>query len=98
VDPYGNAREASEGMRVAIATDERHGGLNVREAKDLESRLTQFDRALVHRDPMTARDEAKTLAGQIAELVDKRAVDAQTAARLQAAADRLVAAASALPD
>ncbi len=98
VDPYGNARAASDEMRAAIAAARGPDGLNGREAKDLESHLDRFDRALDKHDPKTARDEANKLAGQVAELIDKRAVDAQAAARLRTAADRLVAAANALRD
>jgi hypothetical protein len=85
-------------MRAAIAAARGPGGLNGREAKDLESHLDRFDRALDNHDPNTARDEANKLAGQVAALIDQRAVDAQAAARLRTAVDRLVAAANALPD
>jgi len=98
VDPYGNARAASDEMRAAIAAARGPDGLNGRDAKDLGSQLDRFDRALDKHDPKTARDEANKLAGQVAELIDQRAVDAQAAARLRTAADRLVAAANALPD
>jgi hypothetical protein len=70
----------------------------MREVKELESPLARSDRALDHLDPITARDEASALARQVAELIERRAVDAPAAARIQAAADELVAAASALPD
>jgi Protein kinase domain len=98
VDPYANARAASDEMRAAITAARGSDGLSGREAKDLESHLGSFDRALDQLDPKTARDEANKLAGQVAQLIDQRAVDAQAAARLQTAADGLVAAANALPD
>ena len=98
LDPYGNARAASDEMLAAIAAAQGPGGLNGREAKDLESLLDRFDRALDKHDPKAARDEATKLAGQVAKLIDKRAVDAEAADRLQTASDRLVAAANALPD
>jgi len=98
VDPFYDARAASDEMRAAIAAARGPDGLNGREARDLESLLDQFDRALDNDDPKTARDEANKLAGQVAELIDQGAVDAQGAARLRTAADGLVAAANALPD
>ncbi|MHB8892304.1 MAG: serine/threonine-protein kinase [Candidatus Limnocylindrales bacterium] len=98
VDPYGNARAASDEMRAAIEAAQGPGGLNGHELKDLENHLARFDRALDKHDPTTARDEASALAGQIAELIDQRAVDAQAGARLGTAADGLVTAANALPD
>lgn len=98
VGPYDDARAASDEMRAAIAASRGPDGLNGREAKDLEGLLDRFDRALDKDDPKTARDEATKLAEQVAELIDKGAVDAQAAARLGPAADRLVAAANALRD
>ncbi len=97
VDPYGNAGAASAELRAAIEGAQGSHLLKGREAKDLEGSLDRFDRALEKQDPQKARDEAGKLAGQVAALVDKQAVDAQ-AARLRAASERLVAAASALPD
>jgi len=98
VDPFVDARAASDEMRAAIAAARGPDGLNGREAKDLEGLLDRFDRALDNGDPKTARDEATKLAEQVAELIDQRAVDAQAADRLDTAVDRLVAAASTLPD
>jgi hypothetical protein len=97
VDPYAGARAASDEMRAAIEAARGSGGLNGHEAKDLESTLTRFNRALDQQDPTAARDEANKLAGQVSELVNRRAVDAQAAARLRTAVDQLVAAANALP-
>jgi len=98
VDPYGNARAASDEMRAAIAAARGPDGLNGHAAKDLGSQLDRFDQALSKDDPTMARDEATKLAGQVADLVGHGPVDAQAAARLRTAADRLVAAANALPD
>ena len=96
-DAYGDARAASDEMRAAIEVARGPGGLKGREVKDLESSLSRFDRALEKHDPTTARDEADTLATQIVKLVREGAVDAQAGVQLGTAADRLVAAANALP-
>ncbi len=96
-DAYGDARAASDEMRAAIEVARGPGGLKGREVKDLESRLSRFDRALDKQDPTAARDEADTLATQIVRLIDEGAVDAQAGVQLGTAADRLVAAANALP-
>ncbi len=84
-------------MRAAIEVARGPGGLKGREVKDLESSLSRFDRALEKHDPTAARDEANTLAERIAKLVRGGAVDAQAGVQLGTAADRLVAAANALP-
>lgn len=97
-DPYGGARAASDGMRTAIKDARGAGGLNGHEPKDLEDHLARFDRALDKRDPVAARGEAGKLAALVAKLIDKGAVDAQAGAKLASAADRLVGAASDLPD
>lgn len=96
-DAYGDARAASDEMRAAIEVARGPGGLKGREVKDLESSLSRFDRALEKHDPTTARDEADTLATQIVRLIGEGAVDAQAGVQLGTAADRLVAAANALP-
>ena len=96
-DAYGDARAASDEMRAAIEVARGPGGLKGREVKDLESSLSRFDRALDKHDPTTARDEADTLATQIVRLIGEGAVDAQAGVQLGTAADRLVAAANALP-
>ena len=96
-DAYGDARAASDEMRAAIEVARGPGGLKGREVKDLESSLSRFDRALEKHDPTAARDEANTLAERIAKLVRGGAVDAQAGVQLGTAADRLVAAANALP-
>ena len=96
-DAYGDARAASDEMRAAIEVARGPGGLKGREVKDLESSLSRFDRALEKHDPTAARDEANTLAERIAKLVREGAVDAQAGVQLGTAADRLVAAANALP-
>jgi serine/threonine-protein kinase len=98
VDPFSDARAASDEMRAAIADARGADGLNGREARDLESVLDQFDRALDDNDVTTARDAANELDRQVTELIDQGAVDAAGAARLADAADALVAAANALPD
>ena len=96
-DAYGDARAASDEMRAAIEVARGPGGLKGREVKDLESSLSRFDGALEKHDPTAARDEADTLATQIVKLVRGGAVDAQAGVQLGTAADRLVAAANALP-
>jgi len=96
-DAYGDARAASDEMRAAIEVARKPGGLKGHEVKDLESSLSRFDRALDKHDPTTARDEADTLATQIVRLIGEGAVDAQAGVQLGTAADRLVAAANALP-
>jgi len=98
VDPFANARAASDDMRAAIAAARGPGGLNGRDAKDLGSQLDQVDQALNQQDTASARDAAIKLAGQVAGLIDQGTVDGQAADQLQTAADRLVAAANALPD
>ena len=97
VDPYGDAGAASDEMRAAIAAARGPDGLNGREAKDLESLLDRFNQALNEQDLKTARDEAGKLAAQVSQFIDQRAVGAEAASRLRTAADRLVAAANALP-
>ena len=97
-DPFADARAASKAMRAAIAAVKGPDGLSGREAKDLDSLLDKFDRALDADDPKAARDSADKVAAQVAELIKHKAVDANGAARLQAAADELVAAANALRD
>ena len=96
-DAYASAKAASDGMRAAIESARGPGGLNGHEPKDLENRLTRFDRALDKRDPNAARDEADALATQVTKLIDQGSIDAQAAAGLASAADRLVAAANDLP-
>ena len=98
VDPFANARTASDDMRAAIAAARGPGGLNGRDAKDLGSQLDQVDQSLNQQDTASARDAAIKLAGQVAGLIDQGTVDGQAADRLQTAADRLVAAANAPPD
>jgi hypothetical protein len=90
------ARAASVDLRAAIAESHGKGGLNGREAKDLESALDRFDRSLKEHDPTTARDEANKIAGQLAALIGQGAVEAERAVALRTATDRLVAAAEAL--
>lgn len=97
-DQFADARAAGDEMRAAIADARGADGLNGRDARDLEKILDRFDRALDTADPQTARDEADRLAAQVAELIEKEAVDAQAAARLRAAAEGLLAAANGLPD
>ncbi len=97
-DAYTEAHAASAGMRAAIADARGAGGLNGHKPKDLEGRLDRFDRALDKGDPKAAREEAGKVAEQVAKLIREASVDVQAAAGLQTAADRLVAAASALPD
>ena len=96
-DAYDDARAASDEMRTAIEVARGSGGLKGHEAKDLEGRLSRFDRALEKHDPTTARDEADTLAAQVVRLVEGGDVDAKAGVQLGTAADRLVAAANALP-
>lgn len=96
-DAYGDARAASDEMRAAIEAARGSGGLKGHEVKDLEGRISRFDRALDKHDPTTARDEADTLAAQVVRLIGGGAVDAKAGGQLETAADRLVAAANALP-
>ena len=98
VDPYGNASAVSDEMRTAITAARGPNGLNGHDAKDLVSQLDRFNQALDKQDPTAARAEANKLAGQVADLIDHRGVDAQTGAELQADANDLVTAANALPD
>ncbi len=84
-------------MRAAIAASRGKGGLKGREAKDVEGPLDQFDRAVRARDADAARAAASQLAEQVAALIERQATDAQTAAQLRTAADRLVSVANALP-
>ncbi len=98
VDPFVDARAASEEMRAAIAVARGADGLNGREARDLEEHLDQFDRALDNDDLKDARDEADKLAEQVTELIEEGVLNGEAATRLQTAADGLVAAANALLD
>ena len=97
-DPFADARAASDEMRAAIAGARGAGGLNGREANDIEGVLDQFERALDADDLNAARDAADKVAAQVADLVDQRAVDAAAGGRLRTAADGLVDAAHSLPD
>jgi hypothetical protein len=97
VDPYAAAVALSAEMRSAIEASRGREGLKGHEPRDLERQLDRFDQALDELDAKAARDAANQLAGLVAELIDRRAVDAQAADRLRMAADRLVAAADALP-
>ncbi len=97
VDPFTTAGTASTEMRAVIASSRGKGGLKGREAKDLEGLLDQFDRSVRERDASAAREAANKLAEQVAALIERQAIDAQTAAPLQTASDRLRAVANALP-
>jgi serine/threonine-protein kinase len=97
-DAYSEARAAGAGMRAAIEAARGPGGLNGHERKDLDSLLSRFDRALDKGEPQAAREVAGKVAEQVAGLVRGSSVDEGAGAGLEAAADRLVATASALPD
>ena len=97
VDPFTTAGTASTDMRAVIASSRGKGGLKGREAKDLEGLLDQFDLSVRDRDASAAREAANKVVEQVAALIERQAIDDQTAAQLQTASDRLRAIANALP-
>ena len=84
--------------RDAVAEARDSGALKNRDARALDGRLDQFDRALEQGDAAAARDAADRFAQTVGDLTDHEDFPADVAARLQAAADDLVDAAGALPD
>jgi eukaryotic-like serine/threonine-protein kinase len=100
-DPYSVALEASRAMHAAIVAARGPGGLNGREAKDLDGPLDRFDRALEDRDGEEAQEQADNLADAVRELVEDDEdddLDQEAGARLRAAVADVVAAADELPD
>ena len=69
MDPYGQARAASDEMRAAIAASRGKDGLKGHAAKDLEDQLDRFDPALDTLDAGAARDAAGRLDRQVGDLV-----------------------------
>jgi serine/threonine protein kinase len=96
-DPYATAHAASQAMRTAIGDARGPNGLKGKDANDLGRQLDQFDQALQHQDPDSARDAANKLAAQVADLINHGSIAGQAGDELQNAANNLVAAANALP-
>ena len=92
------ALAASATARTAVNDALDHHALKNKEARDLESRLDQFDRAIADDDPATARREADRFAAAVEDLIGHDHFPEEDAARLRSAAEELVAAAGALPD
>jgi hypothetical protein len=95
---FSEAAAASDAMRSAIRDARGAGGLNGKEPKELEKVLARFDRALERRDAGAAREEAGTLALEVAGRIAEGTVAEGAGIALGSAAARLVAAADALPD
>jgi ribosomal protein S20 len=85
-------------MRAAIAAARGPKGLKGKDANALNDALSKFDQAINDQDAGQAQDAANKVATQVADLVDHGGITDPAAAQLQAAANRLVAAAKALPD
>ena len=97
-DPAASALAASAVARTAVNDALDHGALKRNEARDLESRLDRFDRAVQDGDTGTARREADRFSAAVDDRIGHDRFPEEDAARLRSAAEDLLAAAGALPD
>ena len=91
--PIARAMTASATARSAVNDAVADHALKNKEARDLESRLDDFDQAVQEGDAETARRAADRFSGAVDDRIGHNGFPEEDAARLRAAADQLVSAA-----
>ena len=92
-DPVARAMTASATARSAVNDAVADHALKNKEARDLESRLDDFDQAVQEGDAEAARRAADRFSGAVDDRIGHNGFPEEDAARLRAAADQLVSAA-----
>ncbi|MDP9483199.1 MAG: hypothetical protein M3P84_08260, partial [Chloroflexota bacterium] len=96
-DPTARALTALAVARTAVGDAADHGSLKNKDARDLESLLDRFERAVEDGDTATARREADRFWSAVDDRVGDDRFSEEDATRLRSAADELVVAAEDLP-